>query len=210
MSSARSRPPARRFGPTTPPRPDGSRPETRARHRRRARPGALRERWMAGRRVSPRRALQLRAGRRGGDGAVNSRVRAPCSRRRAAQAPPRRPHLRVPPVGPFAVARRPRATSARGELRVPYKRPSLRQSGSRCRRRRGHDVVVVNPTSRSARRRSPDASGKMVADVAGGRARGISRAARSTSSRSTTSRAGTSMHMSMVVAGSAIYSAART
>ena len=65
-------------------------------------------------------------------------------------------------------------------LRVPYKRTKLR--GERLAldaARDGHDVVVVNPTVPvGPGDLRPTPTGKMVADVASGRARGYLAAAR--------------------------------
>ena len=136
---------------------------------RRAAPRAVRLR----RRLPPRRALQLRARatpRRWS--ASTSRARAPCSRRRARGASSTPPRAR--PAGRSPAAPRPRPTRPpHGSCACPTSARSSPASGSRWRPRpRGADVVIVNPTTPvGPGDRRPTPTGKMVADVARGRAR---------------------------------------
>ena len=136
-----------------------------------ARPRGLR------RRVPPRRALQLRPRRTPTRcGRSTSRARACCSTpQRAARERRRIVHTSsCGTCGPVAGrAATEDDTPPEWELSVPYKRTKL--EGERLAMRaakQGLDVVVVNPTTPvGPGDRRPTPTGKMVADVAHGRAR---------------------------------------
>ena len=142
--------------------------------RRPPRPGRAAPRDGRRRRGLPsRRALQLRPRRRRSDGAHQRRGHA--RRDRGGRRAPRRAHVLVRDVRARRRPARDRGgrARARGNCAIPYKRTKI--AGERIALEaaaRGADVVVVNPTTPvGPGDLRPTPTGKMVADVAGGRAR---------------------------------------
>ena len=182
---------------------------------------STRERWRAPSTAATRcstwpRSTAIRARDAGAMGAVNvegTRAVLDAAARGASGAGSSTP-ARARPAGPWRGGRRPRPTRRRsGSSRCPTSGPSSRASAWRWPpRARARDVVVVNPTTPvGPGDRRPTPTGKMIADVAAGRAPRVpARARRSTSSRSRTSPRATCSPTSAAAPASATCSAART